>query len=96
MGIYLVSKKVTAWLEELGLGQYAIAFEENELDLDQLIDLSNGDLKDLGVTIMGHRKKLFRAIDAHLACPDIQYVCRPCYGTRLDKDTRRYRSFGCL
>jgi hypothetical protein len=65
MGIYLVSKKVTAWLEELGLGQYAIAFEENELDLDQLIDLSNGDLKDLGVTIMGHRKKLFRAIDTH-------------------------------
>jgi class 3 adenylate cyclase/tetratricopeptide (TPR) repeat protein len=63
MGICLVSKKVTAWLEQLGLGQYAIAFEENELDLDQLIDLSNEDLKDLGVAIMGHRKKLFRAID---------------------------------
>ena len=59
-----MSKEVTAWLEELGLGQYAISFEENELDLDQLVDLSNEDLKDLGVTIMGHRKKLFRAIDA--------------------------------
>ncbi|MCP4333690.1 MAG: hypothetical protein GY785_13625 [Gammaproteobacteria bacterium] len=28
------------------------------------MDLSNEDLKDLGVTIMGHRKKLFRAIEA--------------------------------
>jgi len=59
-----MSQKVTSWLEELGLGQYADAFQENELDLDQLVDLSNEDLKDLGVTIMGHRKKLFRAIEA--------------------------------
>jgi len=58
-----MSQKVTSWLEELGLGQYADAFQENELDLDQLVDLSNEDLKDLGVTIMGHRKKLFRAIE---------------------------------
>ena len=60
----MVSKKVTAWLEELGLGQYADAFAENELDFDQLVDLSNEDMKDLGVTIMGHRKKLLRAINA--------------------------------
>ena len=56
--------KVTSWLEELGLGQYATAFEENELELDQLTDLSDDDMKDLGVSIMGHRKKLFRAIKA--------------------------------
>ena len=69
MGIYLVSKEVTAWLEELGLGQYATSFEENELDLDQLVDLSNEDMKDLGVTIMGHRKKLQRAINALQGLP---------------------------
>ena len=59
-----MSKAVTNWLEELGLGQYANKFEENELELDQLVDLSDEDMKDLGVTIMGHRKKLFRAIRA--------------------------------
>jgi hypothetical protein len=48
----MASKKVTAWLEELGLGQYADAFAENELDFDQLVDLSNEDMKDLGVTII--------------------------------------------
>ncbi len=59
-----MSRKVTVWLQELGLGQYATAFEENELELDQLIDLNDEDMKDLGVTVMGHRKKLFRAIKA--------------------------------
>ena len=59
-----MSKKVAAWLQELGLGQYAATFEENELELDQLIDLNDEDMKDLGVTVMGHRKKLFRAINA--------------------------------
>ncbi len=59
-----MTTNVTAWLKELGLGQYATTFEENELDLDQLIDLTDADMKDLGITIMGHRKKLFRAINA--------------------------------
>jgi class 3 adenylate cyclase/tetratricopeptide (TPR) repeat protein len=59
-----MSQEVTNWLQALGLDQYAVAFEENELELDQLIDLDDADLKDLGITIMGHRKKLFRAIEA--------------------------------
>ena len=59
-----MSKKVKVWLQALDLGQYAAAFEENELELDQLIDLTDEDMKDLGVTVMGHRKKLFRAIKA--------------------------------
>jgi len=59
-----MSTEVTEWLQDLGLGQYATAFEENELELDQLIDLTDEDMKDLGVAIMGHRKKLFRAISA--------------------------------
>ncbi len=50
------------WLDDLGLGRYADAFEENELDLDLVADLSDADLVDLGVSAMGHRKKLLRAI----------------------------------
>jgi len=64
-----MSNKVTVWLQELDLGQYATVFEENELELDQLIDLNDEDMKDLGVTVMGHRKKLFRAIKALPAIP---------------------------
>ena len=59
-----MSRDIRDWLGELGLERYAEAFEENELDIDLLIDLSDADLKDLGVTAMGHRKKLLRAIEA--------------------------------
>ncbi len=52
------------WLDGLGLDQYADMFEENDLDLDLLTDLSDDDLEKLGVTSMGHRKKLMRAIGA--------------------------------
>ena len=69
-----MSKKVTVWLQELGFGQYATAYEENELELDQLIDLNDEDMKDLGVSVMGHRKKLFRAINAQpaISAPDME------------------------
>ena len=54
---------VAQWLEELGLGQYAETFAENDVDLDVLPDLGEGDLEKLGVSL-GHRKKLLRAIAA--------------------------------
>jgi hypothetical protein len=36
---------MTAWLENLGLGQYADAFAENAIDLEVLADLSDRDLE---------------------------------------------------
>ncbi len=55
---------VIQWLEQLGLPQYAEAFERNALDLDLLCELTEDDLEKLGVHPMGHRKKLLKAIDA--------------------------------
>ena len=52
------------WLEQLGLGKYADAFEENDIDWDILPELTNDDLKDLGVDLVGHRRKLLKAISA--------------------------------
>jgi len=52
---------VSRWLEELGLGQYAVTFAENDIDEDVLADLADGDLEKLGVTL-GHRKKILRGI----------------------------------
>jgi class 3 adenylate cyclase/tetratricopeptide (TPR) repeat protein len=59
-----MAKSVGVWLRELELGAYAQAFEENQLLLEHLPDLSEHDLKELGVSAMGHRKTLMRAIAA--------------------------------
>jgi class 3 adenylate cyclase len=55
---------VAAWLKNLGLGQYEEAFRDNAIDGDLLASLTAEDLKDLGVTIVGHRRKLLDAIAA--------------------------------
>ena len=55
---------VAAWLKNLGLGQYEAAFRDNAIDDDLLPSLTAEDLKDLGVTIVGHRRKLLDAIAA--------------------------------
>ena len=55
---------VAAWLEGLGLERYAPAFRDNEIDWDTLPKLTAEDLKDLGVVLRGHRRKLLNAIAA--------------------------------
>ena len=53
---------VGGWLRRLGLEQYEAAFRENEIDDTVLPSLTAEDLKDLGVGIVGHRRKLLDAI----------------------------------
>ena len=55
---------VVVWLRSLGLGKYEAAFRENEIDETVLPSLTAEDLKDLGVSIVGHRRKLLDAIAA--------------------------------
>jgi class 3 adenylate cyclase len=55
-------QQVVDWLEKLGLGQYAQRFAENDIDFALLTKLTDADLKELGVTSLGHRKKLLEAI----------------------------------
>jgi class 3 adenylate cyclase len=52
---------LSAWLEGLGLGQYARVFAENGVDLDSLRLLTDGDLERPGV-LLGHRRVLQNAI----------------------------------
>ena len=56
-----MARDVGAWLEGLGLGQYAELFAENDVDFDILHELADADLKDIGISL-GHRKKLLKAI----------------------------------
>jgi predicted ATPase/class 3 adenylate cyclase len=52
---------IADWLASIGLGEYAQRFAENAIDLSVVRDLTEQDLKDLGV-LLGHRRKLLRAI----------------------------------
>src|SRR6266487_2999509 len=55
---------VGSWLRGLGLERYEAAFRENEIDETVLPSLTADDLKDLGIGIVGHRRKLLDAIAA--------------------------------
>jgi class 3 adenylate cyclase len=52
------------WLRKVGLEQYELAFRANEIDARVLPSLTAEDLKDLGVTLVGHRRRLLDAIAA--------------------------------
>jgi class 3 adenylate cyclase/tetratricopeptide (TPR) repeat protein len=56
--------EVTAWLRDLGLERYAEAFRDHEIDAEILPRLTAGDLRDIGITAVGHRRKLLEAIAA--------------------------------
>jgi class 3 adenylate cyclase len=55
---------VGGWLRSLGLEKYEVAFRENEVDDTVLPNLTAEDLKELGVNLVGHRRKLLDAIAA--------------------------------
>ena len=54
-------QQIADWLEKLGMSEYAGRFAENRIDFSVLRDLTDQDLKDLGV-VLGDRRKILRAI----------------------------------
>jgi len=52
---------IEEWLGSLGLSEYANRFAENRIDLSILQDLTDQDLKDIGV-VLGDRRRILRAI----------------------------------
>src|SRR5207248_7411581 len=60
---------VAAWLRGLGLEQYAPAFRDNDVDGEVLPQLTSDDLISIGVTSVGHRRKLLAAIASLDAAP---------------------------
>ena len=53
--------QVAQWLDGLGMSEYAARFAENRIDFSVLCELTDQDLKDLGI-VLGDRRKLLRAI----------------------------------
>ena len=54
-------QQIADWLKKLGLSEYAQRFAENHVDFSVLPELTDQDLKDLGI-VLGDRRKLLRAI----------------------------------
>lgn len=59
---------VNRWLDGLGLGHYAQIFADNDIGADLLPSLTEADLEKIGVTSLGHRKRLLAAI-SELSAP---------------------------
>jgi class 3 adenylate cyclase len=55
---------IAAWLHGLGLQQYEQAFRDNAIDAAVLPELTGEDLRDLGISLVGHRRKLLGAVAA--------------------------------
>ena len=53
-----MAEDIRVWLEGLGLDEYSDAFIDNAIDRELLPHLTNEDLKELGITKLGDRKKL--------------------------------------
>jgi class 3 adenylate cyclase len=54
-------QQIADWLKTLGMSEYAERFAESDIDTSVLRDLTDQDLKELGVSL-GHRRKMLRAI----------------------------------
>ena len=54
-------QQVADWLQNLGLSQYTQRFAENDISFAILPHLTDQDLKELGVTSLGHRRQLLLA-----------------------------------
>ena len=51
------------WLRSLDLAQYEASFRDNAIDVAVLPKLTADDLKELGVAVVGHRRKIISAIE---------------------------------
>ena len=83
-------QSISEWLQSLGLDQYAQVFVENDIDLGLIAKLSEQDLKDLGVSSMGHRKRLLSALD-ELGDPAEAVPSTPLSGQRIPIDSGERR-----
>lgn len=58
----MASRTINDWLNDLGLPQYIDLFRENGVDLDVLGELTDDHLKEMGVSVLGHRLKIVQGI----------------------------------
>jgi len=82
------------WLESIGLGEYAQRFAENAIDFSILRDLTDQDLKELGV-LLGHRRKMLRAIAGLGEASPADSATEPKTGSRDEAERRHLTVMFC-
>ena len=56
-------RTIQEWLISIHMGQYTANFKTAGYnDLTQVTHLKDGELKDIGVTLIGHRNKIYKSI----------------------------------
>jgi class 3 adenylate cyclase/predicted ATPase len=93
---------VVGWLRGLRLEQYAPAFRDNDVDGEVLPELTADDLISIGVTSVGHRRKLLGAIAAlraeptrDLAPPAVSAASTPISPPTSDAERRQLTVMFC-
>jgi len=51
---------ILQWLADKGMEKYIDSFRENDIDGENLLELNESDLRDLGIKSIGHRKLFMR------------------------------------
>src|SRR5262249_41631163 len=80
-------KGIADWLASICLREYAQRSADNAVDLSVIRDLTEQDLKDLGI-LLGHRRKMLRAI-AELDGPALTASQAPAKRVSRDEAERR-------
>jgi class 3 adenylate cyclase/predicted ATPase len=80
---------VAAWLQDLGLERYVPAFRENDIDAEVLLKLTAEDLISIGMTSVGHRRKLLDAIASLGMAVPAAVVTAPAPGAPAQVDAER-------
>src|ERR1700720_4123901 len=80
---------VAAWLQDLGLERYVPAFRDNDIDAEVLPKLTAEDLISIGVTSVGHRRKLLEAIAGLGTAVPTAVVAAPAPGAPAQVDAER-------
>src|SRR6201984_2935952 len=80
---------VAAWLQDLGLERYVPAFRDNDIDAEVLPKLTAEDLISLGVTSVGHRRKLLDATASLGMAVPPAVVAAPAPGAPAQVDAER-------
>jgi class 3 adenylate cyclase/tetratricopeptide (TPR) repeat protein len=80
---------VAAWLKDLKLERYLPAFRDNDIDAEVLLKLTAEDLISIGVTSVGHRRKLLDAIAALRTATASAAVTAPAPGGAASADAER-------
>src|SRR5215469_4402588 len=80
---------VAAWLRDLGLERYVSAFRDNDIDAEVLPKLTAEDLISIGVTSVGHRRKLLEAIAGLGTAVPTAVVTAPTPGAPAQVDAER-------